>query len=387
MVADLQELVDGLAEVLDRPVALDDREWQLLAASAYLGEDDAVRRHSLLARTVAPEVAAWLLTLGIQRETGAVETPENPELEMRARTVVPVRHENVALGYLWVIAGDVPLDASEREALEASARNAADLLWARRSENVESRRREAARLATLLDGVDPDGRARAAAELRERPGWEARSGSSFALALARLGQPGEAAAVGGRARRRWSADDLLWRARGTELTVLARLPAGKQLGELAAVLEQAGARCAAAIEADPLERAHASVATATDLLVVLERQPQLGPTATAAELGAWPLLARLWSALGKPARIEGLEPILAHRSAPQLLEALAAVLDATGDTARAAGAIHVHRSTLYRRLETVEELTGLSLARGEDRLWLHLALRLHALADGPGPAE
>ena len=55
------------------------------------------------------------------------------------------------------------------------------------------------------------------------------------------------------------------------------------------------------------------------------------------------------------------------------------MLDAGGDVAAAAKALHVHRATLYRRLERVEELTGLDLTNGDDRLYAHLSLRLQRL--------
>jgi hypothetical protein len=117
-------------------------------------------------------------------------------------------------------------------------------------------------------------------------------------------------------------------------------------------------------------------------LLALERIPELGPAADLAELGAWPQVARLWSASGRPEMPSLLAPIQAHRSGPLLAEALEAVLDAGGDAGGAAARIHVHRSTLYRRLEATEELTGLSLESGENRLRLHLALRMARLAQG-----
>ena len=68
-----------------------------------------------------------------------------------------------------------------------------------------------------------------------------------------------------------------------------------------------------------------------------------------------------------------------HRRGHELLEALEGLLDAGGDVAAAAKALHVHRATLYRRLERVEELTGLDLTNGDDRLYAHLSLRLQRL--------
>ena len=72
-----------------------------------------------------------------------------------------------------------------------------------------------------------------------------------------------------------------------------------------------------------------------------------------------------------------------HRRGHQLLEALEGLLDAGGDVAAAAKALHLHRASLYRRLERVEELTGLDLAKGDDRLYAHLALRLQRLFFAP----
>jgi DNA-binding PucR family transcriptional regulator len=72
--------------------------------------------------------------------------------------------------------------------------------------------------------------------------------------------------------------------------------------------------------------------------------------------------------------------LLAARSGPELARALEATLDAAGDVAAAARELHVHRATLYRRLARAEELTGLRLTSGDDRLRAHLALRMWRLA-------
>ena len=41
--------------------------------------------------------------------------------------------------------------------------------------------------------------------------------------------------------------------------------------------------------------------------------------------------------------------------------------------------LHIHRATLYYRLSRIEELTGMSLADGQDRLALHLGVKLGRL--------
>jgi hypothetical protein len=66
-----------------------------------------------------------------------------------------------------------------------------------------------------------------------------------------------------------------------------------------------------------------------------------------------------------------------------VLDADEAVTDAGGDIAHAAEQLHVHRTTLYYRIERIEAVTGVNLKTGADRGDLHMALRLAAyrLAD------
>ena len=42
--------------------------------------------------------------------------------------------------------------------------------------------------------------------------------------------------------------------------------------------------------------------------------------------------------------------------------------------------LHIHRATLYYRLQKVEKVTGVNLADGNDRLALHLGFKLSRLA-------
>jgi hypothetical protein len=191
-----------------------------------------------------------------------------------------------------------------------------------------------------------------------------------------------------RARRRWHADDLVWRARGEVVTAVAHLASGQEAASLARALFDAGATHAAASATFAnLPAAREALGGAADALVALERVPGLGAAAAHDELGSWPLVARLWDAAGRPPAPAPLPALLAHRSGTELARALEAVLDAGGDVAATARALHVHRATLYRRLARVEELTGLHLAAGDDRLRAHLALRMWRLAGSPGAAS
>ncbi|KIF06034.1 PucR family transcriptional regulator, partial [Streptomyces sp. RSD-27] len=100
-------------------------------------------------------------------------------------------------------------------------------------------------------------------------------------------------------------------------------------------------------------------------------QPQLGPVAQWAGIGPYRMLAALASGpVEDPATRALLSP--AHRELARTAEVF---LDCAGQAGRAAAALGVHRQTLYYRLGRVEQLTGLDLDAGEDRLLLHMALK------------
>jgi hypothetical protein len=380
MAPSVQDLVDDLADALGRPVALEDRRWRLLAYSAHTELEDRVRQASILARAAPPDVVAWLDTLDLERAADVVDTPPNDAIGMGARTCAPVRHGETVLGFLWVIPGPVALDAAQRATLVATARAAAGELWAARAGGGEAHARIAALLAELLDDPDPGVRTRAAGELATRQGW-GRTGAGWAVALV---EDDDAAEVLERARRRWHADDLVWRVRGGTGTAVAHLSAGHGAGALARALVDAGARHAAAsAPLSHLAAARDALAGAGAALIALQHVPELGPAAAHDDLGSWPAVARLWDAEGRPAAPAPLPALLGHRHGEELVRALEATLDAAGDVAAAAGALHVHRATLYRRLARAEELAGLDLARGDDRLRAHLAVRMWRLAGCP----
>ncbi|MER7467731.1 helix-turn-helix domain-containing protein [Streptomyces sp. NPDC097981] len=101
-------------------------------------------------------------------------------------------------------------------------------------------------------------------------------------------------------------------------------------------------------------------------------QPRFGPVARWSAIGPYRMLAALAAAglADDPATRVLLGP--AHRELARTAELF---LDCAGQAGRAAAALGIHRQTLYYRLSRVEQLTGLDLDEGEDRLLLHMALK------------
>ncbi|MFD5416366.1 helix-turn-helix domain-containing protein, partial [Streptomyces nojiriensis] len=105
-------------------------------------------------------------------------------------------------------------------------------------------------------------------------------------------------------------------------------------------------------------------------------QPRFGQVAQWSAIGPYRLLATLGAdPVDDPAARTLLTP--ANRELARTAEVF---LDCAGQAGRAAAALGIHRQTLYYRLARVEQLTGLDLDEGEDRLLLHMALKASRLA-------
>ena len=84
---------------------------------------------------------------------------------------------------------------------------------------------------------------------------------------------------------------------------------------------------------------------------------------------------------------ETLGPLVEHdeRKQGDLIRTLNGFFEANGNLAKAATDLDVHRNTLVYRLERISELTGLNLGDADNRLILHLALKVQrVLATLPG---
>ena len=94
-------------------------------------------------------------------------------------------------------------------------------------------------------------------------------------------------------------------------------------------------------------------------------------------LGAYAFLLQLPdAAFGSTLQPESVARLLRHEKAPRLVETLRTYLDAGGSVPRTAETLHLHRTSLYYRLEQIREITGLDIDDGRNRLLLHLSLLL-----------
>ena len=331
--ADIQQQVEALAGVLGCAVLIEDPRHLPLWWSAQ-GEVDSVRMRSIMQREPPAGAAALVTRLGLPTADGPVRTPSLPDVDMAERWCVPLRRGRDLLGYLWVLDAEGRVSEEDLDPVVACAAAAANVI-ARSAPSEDDRldRREQL-LTRLLAGRDVD----AAGELIELE--RLRPDSGVAVAVPAIPQG-------------WS------------------LPGGMS----AHVDPAPGAPFASGLP----------VAVA-DLSIAVERART---TARALRAGAR-LATPSWDSLGEwhliiaappgltPGQLHPGAEVLAAQKRPELIDTARCVLDNGGDVTVSAEQLHIHRTTLYYRLERIEALTGVNLRLAAGRDALQMALHLAA---------
>ncbi|MEU6878182.1 helix-turn-helix domain-containing protein [Streptomyces sp. NPDC046712] len=407
MKGDYQELVDEISALLGAPATLENRDFGLIAFGAHDSDDDAsmdpVRTRSILTRKSTPAVRAWFEGFGITRATGPVRIPAAPDAGVfRDRICLPVRHRGVVLGYVWLLDAE-PGPPPDRltAAMEVAARIGDLLADEERAGADLSRELRAAltaergwqydmALAALRTALGPDAEGlHAVACVAPWPDEDSPSARAVPAAAALCTVPWQAptpapamtpetaAAEGSRALavlvRLRAADNLapaaaaagrLRDSAGSGVTAGLGAAAGPgAVGDAGAVAGIALPRRGLA-DLDTAWREAAAAARAA------AAQPGLGPLAEWSAIGPYRLLTALPRTAPDPAVRALLSPT--HTELARTAEVF---LDNAGQAGRTAAALGIHRQTLYYRLSRVEQLTGLDLDAGEDRLLLHMALK------------
>lgn len=369
-----QALVDALSVAVGRPVLLDDPQLTPIAHSAQW-ETDEVRRRSILSRGPSDAVRGALFGQGIAEAADLVHTDSDPGLGMEGRVCMPVRAGGELLGYLWLLDPRQDLGEEQLEQVRRTAAEVAPLLAAAGREIGEER--------GLLEGLRSSSsyiRRRAAAELHDR---RLLAGEDLVLCLVAATAAGaDPVRAVKRAARRLSVGHAIAAGAAEGAALLVSLgdpvlhPMGE--GEIATWLFAGGEPGLAVGQSGP---------AAADTLDVASHQAELAlrvarSRADGEAAAAWSALGadRLVAQLPAGARRDFPPPLLRLiADEPALTETLAGFLDAGGDVKATAAALSLHRSGLYYRLRRIEEITGLDLDDGDDRLLAHLVIRTERL--------
>lgn len=398
---DLQHLVDTLAAKLRRAVSIDDPSMRLLAASRHFGDEDPARVRSVLDRYAGDDETKFVLSQGIANWTGPGRVPAHPP-NLSARLCVPLRCHGLSLGYLWLI--DAHGTVTEREV--AAATEAAEQMSLLLYRRLLLHEREQARTGSLLRDLvstDAAARRRAVEEIRDDH-LLATEDTVLVLALEVFGASDGAAreqasvALGAAVElcaRAAPPRSVLAFAHGSRALVLLAAPRpGGLVDELVGAVEREFDRRTGAEERIVIgvggewhglaqaAESHRQATTATRAarlmpgLGTVVRWERLGPYALLLQLPREQIVAEDWA--------PGLRSLSESDSRGTLLSTLESYLDNAGDVRRTARKLGVHRTTLYHRLRRIEQVAGVDLADGGDRLTLHLGLKMTRLADAWG---
>ena len=402
MASDLQLLVDQLSSRVGAAALLEDHEQRPVVYSRQLGPIDAVRRDSILYRATSPELMSWFRSFGILGSRRALRIPAHPELDILARVCAPAWYRDRLLGFLWLIADEDAICDTQLAEIEKAADHAALMLYEDRLAqrlvvqalthlfSPSEELRDAAASQLIDQSLLREGEPTAVVVLQALPpsdqnlalieealldvGWEAPTGSLLRLACSDHGVM--------LVRLRSAGDDSFaaTMARAGREALYRRLADGPE----------AAPRVVATI-GDPqseLHRAVSSYRQARLATKVASAIPAIGDLVRWRDLGVFRALAQLPNREAVESALDPRVAALLKSGDMAVVSTLETYLDLAGDAKATAEQLHLHRGTLYYRLDKAQRLAGIDVHNGYDRLAVHLGLKLARLAGlSPGQTE
>lgn len=401
MSSELQRLVDNLGTRLHRSVAIDDPELRLMAYNAHETEVDTARSGSIMQRSVPRTLRDYAYECGADTATDLFELPARPDLGVDiTRIGIPVRHQNALLGFLWLLSSEGNIDAEQAGVLRQACETAALILHREHllGELARGRERELTRDLLTSDEVTREHTAEqlitenlfvsqpvncivvqltpADEKLTDQDRLALAAGIEFgrkrlpqrhALALERTDHA------------------ILLIAQSETLAHDPTLGFGKAIRDQVLTETTAGTDCWVGFSGtcQNLENVNAAYAQARQATEVAQIVRILGPVVRHSDLGIYGLLAEMPFERLTTNVPPGLRRLLdsATTANDDLVRTLETFLDNAGEVKRTSEKLHIHRTSLYYRLKRIQETTGLSLSSGDDRLNLHLGLKIARLIE------
>jgi hypothetical protein len=385
---DVFHLADALATALGGAVAIEDAQRRVVAFSTVPGQPiDDVRREGILDRQVPEHVERGEWYARLWRTDGVVEYPSGPQ--STARLAVAVRVGGEPVGSIWVVGSRAGLSPDADEVLLRAVDTVAACLAHQDHFATRSRELRRAVLAELFAAHD-----------RQRSAGYALPGPSLLIGLSRAPAVGEPELLDERLADVLSLQS--HRHRGSGLAgvvdgrVYALLPVTER-GRLEATLLPVVSRILAA-------PAHICVSSPVDDVAELpaarrrvDRALQLwseqsdGQDVTISYVDDDQhrlLLAEIAEAVRELDALRGgvVATIAAHdrEHGSDYIATLRAWVESGGDVPGAAARLFVHANTFRYRMSRLQALFGVNLDVPDERLLLHLQLRLADFPDAAG---
>ncbi|MER5388176.1 helix-turn-helix domain-containing protein [Saccharopolyspora sp. NPDC002686] len=382
----LEGQVQAYADRLGRPIIVFDVDFTVIAFSVHDQDVDHARLAIILSHKGSSRARESIRDYRVSRAQGPVRIP--PLDGGQSRLVAPVRHEGRLVGYLSsTIPEDDESAYEDDDELRERRAQIGLLLAAMALGNREDEDRALRLLTGLLEG-NGDQRVRAADELLASgllspvphytvisiatPPRAEPSSATLRLVLDRAlstipGFP-TLKAVGA--------------VLGGEAVLL--VPYEVDTERLSTLLAQpafSGLHAGVGGAHAPLSRAYQSQREARIALRGGITDPGCDRVVHWSNLGLDRLLLQLpLEDLGAADLPDAVRLLLDAQSGPDLAHTLETYLDCGCDAQRTAQALHIHRSTLYYRLDRVRAVADVDLSDGKVRRELHTGLRVATLA-------
>ncbi|MFI0406135.1 PucR family transcriptional regulator [Actinomadura sp. 3N508] len=392
----LDDTVQDVADRLGVPLVVLDLDLKVAAYSIHDTGPRRARLAGLLAESATP------LTESLVKEhrlrTAAHPVRILPDAESAPLVVLPLRHENRLLGYIYYLddrddrADRETSDADDMRLLESAGPELGMLLALRLSDLRRGAGRSTELLSALLgDSATARGES-AQALLREGLIEDV---EHYSVLLYRTPDPHP------RSLTRLAVEATLeFTTRSTTVKIVGGVLGGDGVVLFPRPVNRA--RLDRVLARPGLEPVSAGVGSAKSALpdaVDSYREAQIAYRASAADprrygrrvfwedLGLDRLLLELPFDRLTPDQLPvGVQRLLASPQGVELADTLEGYLDSGGEIQRTARRLNIHRSTLYHRLDRIREITGCDIADGSTRLDLHAGLRIARLA-GLWPRE
>mgnify|MGYP000164952208 CR=1 FL=1 len=403
MAGELQHLVDTTGRRLDRSVAIDDAQIRLLAYNSHDSAVDSVRMNSVLQRNVSREIVDFIYASGGRKALDLFTVPVNEELGLTlGRVGMPIRYRNALLGFVWLLISEGEVDEDQAEVLRHTADAAAMILHREQLLDELSRSRERELTRDVLSG-ERSLREDAASRLAD----EGLMVAGPAVAVTMLLRPVDrstlterdrlSVAVGvDQLRRRLPRNSAIQLDRPDHSLLIVSVAERSTQTHLDSLIVAARERVLSESGRQNIEcwvgigEPRTSVADVRESYEESRRSADvaqvvkvLGNVVRYRDLGVYGLLAELSEDRLENSIHSGLQSLLCHEDSKSeaLLATLESFLDNAGDVKRTSEALCVHRGSLYYRLRRIQEITRADLANGDDRLALHLSLKVARLLD------
>ncbi len=377
----LQGIVNGLADRLGLPVVLEDANQQLLVYSPHYDITDRVREETILRRATTQRIVDMFGSYQLASREDPFVVAGDSTAGTLPRLCVPVRYLDAVLGYAWVL---LPSGVADADTLAAAA-EAGDQLSLVLLADSRVRALESDSLLSLVSS-DADSRVQGLMDVEARGGFEAPRRLTVVVVTGSgwddVGVRGSFWTAAWSPEPRYQLRGLTSREGVALISVRDELDEehegllGRALQHVRRQSPHGRLVIGVGSTVPTPDRAHESYRQARLAARVALRPTRVGAVAWWDRLGVY----RFLSQLPVQTLIDGVDPRMASlvEQHPIYAGTLETFLDHGGAIASVAEGLHIHRTTLYYRLDRIRDL-GLDPSSGADRLTIttsFAALRL-----------